>query len=228
MFLRKNNTVKWRLLLITLIATIVLALLGIFIFDKPLFLFFRGFDNSVWVIFERVFATKIWLGTFGILFTLNLIKNTLNTKSKHKENKNKFNLKLKIKEIIVISKTNYSFLILCSILSSAIITGVLKFIIGRSRPVFFEALGRTGFLPWTHDWAFNSMPSGHTSASFAGFVMLGLLFPKYKWATWMAAILIGLSRIAIGAHFPSDVLVGAFIGMATADLIKYSFFKKIK
>ncbi len=94
---------------------------------------------------------------------------------------------------------------------------------GRARPIFFEALGQTGFYPINFDWAFNSMPSGHTAASFAGLVMLGMLFPKIKPATWTIAIIIGASRVCYGAHWPTDVILGAFIGMVSADIIK-SFF----
>ena len=50
--------------------------------------------------------------------------------------------------------------------------------------------------------------------------MLGLLAPKIKWFTWTLAIVIGLSRICVGAHWPSDVIFGAFIGMLAADVVK--------
>ncbi len=92
------------------------------------------------------------------------------------------------------------------------------------RPIFFEALNQTGFYPFNDEWAFNSIPSGHTAASFAGLVMVGLLYPKYKWATWTGAIIIGASRICHGAHWPTDVILGAFVGMVAADVI----YNKIK
>ena len=78
----------------------------------------------------------------------------------------------------------------------------------------------TGFYPPSLEWAFNSMPSGHATATFAGLVMLGLLAPKIKWATWTLAIVVGASRVAYGAHWPTDVLLGAFIGMVVADLVR--------
>ena len=105
-------------------------------------------------------------------------------------------------------------------LAASLVVGVSKVLIGRARPIFFEALDITGFFPPSFDWAFNSMPSGHTAVSFAGLVMIGMLAPRYKFFTWTLAIIIGLSRIAIGAHWPSDVILGAFIGMVVADIIK--------
>lgn len=107
-----------------------------------------------------------------------------------------------------------------SVLSASIVGKALKIIIGRMRPLFFEALDKTGFVPFSTDWAFNSMPSGHTFASFAGLIMLGLLAPRIKWFTWSLAIIIGISRVCIGAHWPSDVILGAFIGMVAADFAK--------
>ena len=71
------------------------------------------------------------------------------------------------------------------------------------------------------------MPSGHSAASFAGLVMIGMLVGgKIKWLTWTLAVVIGLSRIMIGAHWPSDVLLGAFIGMVSADFVLAYFRKK--
>lgn len=106
-------------------------------------------------------------------------------------------------------------------MSASLIAQVLKVIIGRARPIFYEALNMTGFFPFTADWAFNSMPSGHTTASFAGLVMLGLLAPKIKWFTWTLAVIIGVSRVCCGAHWPTDVILGAFIGMVVADFVKH-------
>ncbi len=57
-----------------------------------------------------------------------------------------------------------------------------------------------------------SMPSGHTLMSFASAVFLHPRAGKLKLLVWFFAVLVSLSRIFIGVHYPSDVLVGALIG----------------
>jgi undecaprenyl-diphosphatase len=54
-----------------------------------------------------------------------------------------------------------------------------------------------------------SMPSGHAWIAFASAVVLGGLAPRLR--PWMLglACLIALSRVYLGVHYPSDVLVGA-------------------
>ncbi len=69
----------------------------------------------------------------------------------------------------------------------------------------------------------NSFPSGHAQVAFTVATVLLWAFVragKLKW--WSAAIilgvasLIGVSRMYVGAHFPSDVLGGAVLGSGTA------------
>ncbi|AKB24024.1 Undecaprenyl-diphosphatase [Methanosarcina sp. MTP4] len=57
-----------------------------------------------------------------------------------------------------------------------------------------------------------SMPSGHTLMAFASAVFLHPRAGKLKLPVWIFAVLVSLSRIFIGVHYPSDVLVGALIG----------------
>lgn len=59
-----------------------------------------------------------------------------------------------------------------------------------------------------------SFPSGHTAAAFsvASVVVLSIRQSPIKFIVLLYALLIGLSRIAIGAHWPMDVLAGAIIG----------------
>ncbi len=66
----------------------------------------------------------------------------------------------------------------------------------------------------------HSYPSGHTATIF---VFCGVLFAfarhtRERAALLLLASLVGLSRIAIGVHWPQDVLAGAFGGLGSAAL----------
>lgn len=68
-----------------------------------------------------------------------------------------------------------------------------------------------------------SFPSGQVAVSFAVATVLTLLYPK-KWYTYIAfnfSFFVGISRIYLGAHYPSDVLGGAVIG----TMIPFILFK---
>ncbi len=220
MFLTKDNKIKWNVLGYGVLLTLGLVFLGIFWFDKPLYLFMRNYDLGLWRYFDVIFDAKMWLIASAVVMLFFYIKKALKEKTVFKNEKHKFSFIVLFKDTLHKVRNSYAFYVFCSVLAASIVGKVLKIIIGRARPIFYEALDMTGFFPFSTEWAFNSMPSGHTIASFAGLVMLGLLAPKVKWFTWFLAIVIGASRVFYGAHWPTDVIFGAFIGMAMADLVK--------
>jgi undecaprenyl-diphosphatase len=59
-----------------------------------------------------------------------------------------------------------------------------------------------------------SFPSGHTMTAFAVWASLASAIPTLSLPYLLLAILIGLSRIFLGLHYPTDVLVGALLGSA--------------
>ena len=218
MFLsHKTNKIDWRKVVIGGIITIAIVFAGVFGFDKPVFNFLRGFDCMFFKALGQIFNLRMWLVMSLVAVCVFYINKTIVSKSK-------FNLRTVYEKI----RGSYAFWIFCSVFLASMVCGLLKFLLGRARPVFYEALNMTGFFPFGYDWAFRSMPSGHAVATFAGLVLIGLLVPRAKWFTWGLATLVGISRVCVGAHWPSDVILGAFIGMLSADIIMAFFSRRIK
>lgn len=221
MFLTCDNKIKWHKMGWGALITFVLVLLGIFLLDKPLFVFLRNFNGWLCDVFDTLFSAHVWIVFAVVVLAVLCVKKFVKSDIKFRNERNRFDFILLIRNTFNAVKTSHAFLIFCSVISAGIIVKIMKIFIGRARPVFYEALDMTGFFPPSLDWAFNSMPSGHTTVTFAGLVMIGMLAPRYKPLTWTVAIIVGLSRVAYGAHWPSDVLLGAFIGMVVADIVKH-------
>lgn len=62
----------------------------------------------------------------------------------------------------------------------------------------------------------NSFPSDHTTVAAAAAMVAALAWPRWGWLAVLGAALIGLSRVFVGVHFPSDVAAGLAIGGAAA------------
>lgn len=89
---------------------------------------------------------------------------------------------------------------------------VFKALIGRERPPIAEQLL----------YHFNpSMPSGHAVAAFALATVISYL-STHAWVqqlAWCVAVLVALSRLYVGVHWLSDVLVGGAMGVIAVWLI---------
>jgi undecaprenyl-diphosphatase len=59
-----------------------------------------------------------------------------------------------------------------------------------------------------------SLPSGHTCAAFAMAFVLTSAFPGLDYIFFTLATLVGLSRMYLGVHYPSDVVAGMLIAYA--------------
>ncbi len=105
----------------------------------------------------------------------------------------------------------YDFLL--ALLVTVVVTEVLKFAIGRPRPedtyVNVKIL-KPALFPDLTDPAF---PSGHTSRAFVFATLLSAHQRKWIVALLPYAVLVGLGRVYEGAHYPSDILGGAIVGI---------------
>lgn len=109
---------------------------------------------------------------------------------------------------------------------SGILVQVVKHVVGRARPKLFAVDGAFSFHPLSAQNVLASFPSGHTTSAFAAAVALGYVKPAWRWALLGCALLIGLSRIVVGAHFPSDVVGGAALGTSVSLGLARSFARR--
>lgn len=109
------------------------------------------------------------------------------------------------------------------------LTELTKFLVQRDRPNITE--GIMANLKILYEPTNFSFFSGHASTSFAVTVFSYLLLKsrfKYLGLIFIWPILFSLSRIFVGVHFPSDIIVGAFVGsmVAIASAKLYSVSEK--
>lgn len=108
-----------------------------------------------------------------------------------------------------------------SLLSSLLVNNMLlKNLVGRTRP--YEVIA--GLERIIEKQGGLSFPSGHTASSFAAAVVLYLMCPKKIGVPALVlAILIGVSRLYLGVHYPTDVIAGAVSGTLIAFVVCRTF-----
>jgi membrane-associated phospholipid phosphatase len=102
-------------------------------------------------------------------------------------------------------------------------TTIVKHIFGRARPLVGGSLNPYLFSPFTWPAAYASLPSGHATTVFSVLVAFGTLWPRARTILWIYALLIAVSRVVVTAHYPSDVLAGAVVGVVGALLVRRYF-----
>lgn len=115
--------------------------------------------------------------------------------------------------------SNRSLFLFASVAVSGIVADIIKIIAGRYRPSELFEKGLYGFDFFHIDRALTSFPSGHTATAFALAAAIAYLWPRFALTAWIFAFTIGFSRIAITAHYPSDVIGGALVGTFSVSLI---------
>ena len=121
--------------------------------------------------------------------------------------------------LIIIAKTRRTGIeVLLSVALAYIVANlIIKNAVARVRPYDAYAF----LIPAVtkpHDFSF---PSGHTVNAFAAAVAVFLNHKKVGIIALILAALVAFSRLYVGVHYPTDVLVGMAIGIVFAVLVHY-------
>lgn len=106
-------------------------------------------------------------------------------------------------------------------LSAGLWSSVLKAATGRNRPSS-KGIGDFGDYDHTKGEQVGSFPSGHATGAFAVATVFSGMYPDHRWVSWVAygtAGLIGVSRVSLGRHFPTDVIAGALLGNSMGRMV---------
>lgn len=115
-----------------------------------------------------------------------------------------------------------------AIFFSALLAGglaeLLKLVIARERPVQCGEIQPgwyhfRGLFSGFHDGSNLGIPSSHAAVAFGGCLMLACFLPRTKNTLFLLALGCGLTRMLTGAHFATDVFVGAMIGWGCSRMM---------
>jgi membrane-associated phospholipid phosphatase len=97
-----------------------------------------------------------------------------------------------------------------ALVASGLLARVVKILVGRPRPGVVDE----GLAHWGPSLAagYNSFPSGHATAAFTLAAVLAAASPSWRLVLYSLAVLIAFSRVAVDAHFVSDVVAGGLLG----------------
>lgn len=102
------------------------------------------------------------------------------------------------------------------LISAGILVQIVKYLFPSPRPIsVFSDIQVLGPVLKAR-----SFPSGHTASTFGIVSFISGEFPKLDTLIWVMAVLISLSRVYVGAHFPADVLFGAGLGYLLGNIYK--------
>lgn len=104
-----------------------------------------------------------------------------------------------------------------------LMSNLIKRLIGRGRPTEFDEVGAFSFQNVFNDWTFQSFPSGHTTTAIALAFTVGFLRPRLFPVLFVIGLVVGISRMPVGMHYPTDVFGGLIVGMLGAYLVRNVF-----
>ena len=177
------------------------------------------YDASIKIVFLREFFRKITeIGDSTWYFVMAFFLFCLSFWSKKKVNKNWKHYCKKFNQA--------SLFLFASILITGLLTQIIKHFVGRPRPNHASENNFIDLNLFSFDSSFHSFPSGHTSTIFTISLFFSIFTPKIKYFYFLFAAIVSLSRVAVGAHYFTDIIGGivmSFIGFKFALLLFNKF-----
>ena len=109
---------------------------------------------------------------------------------------------------------------------SGLFSQIIKRLVGRARPKLMDTFGPFHFDGLSIQSTLASFPSGHTTTAFAAATALAFFLPRWQAPLLLLACAVGMSRVFVGAHYPSDVLAGVAVGTLVAVSLARAFARR--
>lgn len=111
-----------------------------------------------------------------------------------------------------------------SLALGSLILHILKRFVGRRRPRDEIEMHLYEFKFWTFKADYNSLPSGHALTIFCVAAIAACLAPNFAIVWFAIAVFLSATRVLLTAHFVSDVLIGAGMGLISTHIVLTEFF----
>jgi membrane-associated phospholipid phosphatase len=108
---------------------------------------------------------------------------------------------------------NYSLAFIAMLTLGSAVLHVIKLVLGRRRPRDDMEMGLYEFKPFAFNLEYNSFPSGHALTISCVAVIFTCVWPHWWPLFFAVAAALAITRALLTAHFLSDVLIGAGLGL---------------
>ena len=159
--------------------------------------YLSSLDDNILLFFQEVIRNPVMTPILKVITTLG--------------NGGAIWIALTILMLVLPKMRKVGFMTSLSLIGTLLVNNVfLKNVVNRTRP--YEVIEGLTYLVRTP--VDSSFPSGHSACSFAvACIMFRRLPGKYGVPALLLAVLISLSRLYVGVHYPSDVLFGVISGI---------------